>query len=169
MQLNELYLIQAGLKSRIGYDEPDKFEKMMLAMIIEFSEAANDWQGFKYWKKNNKPKETLLEEYVDGLHFVLEAGIDLLDREEIMRLPKRAEAKPYEKSDVTEQFKTIIADVLDIDYEVKHGTSYLDLEYVNLFENYLTLGAMLGFTEDQIAAAYLKKVAINHERQDNGY
>lgn len=33
-------------------------------------ECANDWRGFKYGSEDAKPKETLLEEYVDGLHFV---------------------------------------------------------------------------------------------------
>jgi dimeric dUTPase (all-alpha-NTP-PPase superfamily) len=170
--LQELYKIQAGLKTRIGYNGPDKFERMILAMIVEFSEAANDWQGFKYWKKNNEPKETLLEEYVDGLHFVLEAGLDLKEIGFIKHLPEEMEVMHLPNPlDITGQFKQIIYDALTLEIDVINHSmmSQVNRHYYNLFKGYLKLGALLGFTDEQIAAAYLKKVAVNHERQNNGY
>lgn len=167
--INELYAIQAGLKSRIGYQGKDKFEKMMLAMVIEFAEAANDWQGFKYWKKENKRKLSLLEEYVDGFHFVLEAGLDLLEQDAIMMLPNSIVAAKKREKTITRQFKKVIVAALFLELENEDGTNFLDLKYEDLFEDYLALGEMLGFTESEIAAEYLHKNAINHERQDNGY
>lgn len=50
----------------------------MLALLVEIGELANETRCFKYW--SNKPaseREVILEEYVDGLHFILSIGIDL--------------------------------------------------------------------------------------------
>jgi dimeric dUTPase (all-alpha-NTP-PPase superfamily) len=41
--------------------------------------------------------------------------------------------------------------------------------YDLIFSGFLGLGQMLGFTWEQIEAAYLQKNAINHERQESGY
>lgn len=175
MQLNKLYEIQAGLKAHIDYKGEDKFSRMMLAMIVEFGECANDWQQFKYWKKNNEPKETLLEEYVDGLHFVLEAGLDLVEMGLIDELPATSYWMIYpEDRTITDQFKTVIISVLQLDNEaaMEVGTAHKDIvkmTYKRLLENFLTLGHMLGFTLEQIENAYLEKNAENHARQQRGY
>ncbi len=53
-------------------------KKKMLALLVEIGELANETRCFKYW--SNKPaseREVILEEYVDGLHFILSIGIDL--------------------------------------------------------------------------------------------
>jgi dimeric dUTPase (all-alpha-NTP-PPase superfamily) len=167
--LNELYSIQAGLKTRIGYNEPDKFGKMMLAMVIEFAEAANDWQGFKYWKKHNEPKISLLEEFVDGLHFILEAGLDLVGMGVIESLPEKV--KPVVKMmDLTksDMFKQVIWLAIELEGAVIRKELVKD-KYLMLFRDYLLLGKMLGFKEDQIVNAYKAKNQVNHARQDNGY
>ncbi|MFB5555884.1 dUTP diphosphatase [Bacillus cytotoxicus] len=173
MNLTKLFDIQAGLKKHIGYKGEDKFPKMMLAMLVEFMECANDWQGFKYWKKQNKPKETLLEEYVDGWHFVLETGLDLLENDQIIALPKEVsiECIPFynKRSDIVMQYKELIRTVFDLESEVDEGCDYLDVEYQALVEQYLLLGELLGFTEEQIEQAYMKKNRVNHQRQDEGY
>jgi dimeric dUTPase (all-alpha-NTP-PPase superfamily) len=60
---------------------------------VELGECANEWRGFKFWSVNQIPHTSavrvptmmeedkeyynpLLEEYVDGLHFVLELGLN---------------------------------------------------------------------------------------------
>ena len=53
-------------------------KRKMLALLVEIGELANETRCFKYW--SNKPaseREVILEEYVDGLHFILSIGIDL--------------------------------------------------------------------------------------------
>lgn len=172
MNLAKLYEVQAELKQHIGYEGKDKFPKMMLAMLVEFMECANDWCGFKYWSENSKPKETLLEEYVDGLHFVLETGLDMLENDQIICIPKEVfteHIKLCRKQDITEQYKELCRTVLMLDYDTEEGCDYLDSIYEDLFERYLFLGESLGFTEEQIEQAYMKKNEVNHERQDNGY
>ncbi|WOA61041.1 dUTP diphosphatase [Bacillus mycoides] len=173
MELTNFFEIQKGLKEHIGYKGKDKFPKMMLAMLVEFMECANDWRGFKYWSENPKPKETSLEEYVDGFHFVLETGLDMLGNGDIRILPKYAAVyqSRYEKGDtqIIRQYKQLTHTVLYIDREAEVGASYLDAEYGELIEQYLYLGSLLGFTEEQIEQAYMEKNEVNHQRQESGY
>jgi dimeric dUTPase (all-alpha-NTP-PPase superfamily) len=47
----------------------------LLALQVEVSELANATRCFKYWStKESEPKERLLDEYADVLHFVLSLG-----------------------------------------------------------------------------------------------
>ncbi len=45
-------------------------ERKLLAFQVELGELANETRCFKFWSlKESSPKEKILEEYVDGLHF----------------------------------------------------------------------------------------------------
>lgn len=213
MELTKLFKVQEELKKHIGYKGEDMFPKMMLAMLVEFMESANEWRGFKYWSKDQKPKVSkavecyscsgkgveldygdmsfwdcytcdgtgeleedanpLLEEYVDGLHFVLETGLDMLENGNIRVLPKYAAnyQSSYEKGNnsIIRQYKQLTHTVLYIDREAEVGSNYLDAEYGELIKQYLYLGSLLGFTEEQIVQAYMKKNEVNHQRQESGY
>jgi dimeric dUTPase (all-alpha-NTP-PPase superfamily) len=175
MNLAKLYEVQAKLKERIGYKGEDKFAKMMLALLVELGECANEWRGFKYWSKNQKPrteiqqkvigdseipvwktKNPLLEEYVDGLHFVLETGLDL--------------GITFDKVNVFLKCENIVEQFLMIHRQCYVLMIFKDEKtYLQLVRMYLGLGEMLGFTSEQIEAAYMEKNAINHERQNSGY
>jgi dimeric dUTPase (all-alpha-NTP-PPase superfamily) len=168
MNLAKLYEVQAKLKDRIGYKGADKFEKMMLALLVEIGECANEWRGFKYWSKKQKPDyfegyNPLLEEYVDGLHFVLEHGLDGgydLDYPEDYL---KHNVFVYKESDITKQFNKVFdAAVILLNDQCQDF-------YDELLFRYLGLGEMLGFTWEQIEKAYLQKNAENHARQENGY
>lgn len=156
MNLTKLYEIQAKLKERIGYKGEDKFEKMMLALLVEIGECANEWRGFKYWSKDQMPRPKLLEEYVDGLHFVLEIGLDL--------------GFTFDKVNVFLKCENIVEQFLMICRQSYVVTIFKDEStYLTLVRMYLGLGEMLGFTSEEIEAAYLEKNKINHERQERGY
>ncbi|MDV2683758.1 dUTP diphosphatase [Alkalihalophilus lindianensis] len=168
MNLSKLFEIQNGLRNHIGYAKEDKLEKMFLAFIVEVGECANEWRGFKYWSQNQEPKEKLLEEYADGFHFVIDIGIELLEKEEIKSLPTFNHVYPVKNPDIVNQFKDVIRSTIIL--EMLQGViSYVDDEYRLFFQLYLGLGEMLGFTWDQIEQAYLEKNKENHERQNNGY
>lgn len=208
MELQELYKVQQGLKDHIAYKGEDKFSKMILAAMVEFMECANDWQGFKYWKKNNAPKTSeevecsscegsgitldrgdssyydcyicegvgvsdtkinkLLEEYVDGLHFVLEIGLDLKEMGLINELPQ--EAQPYRRSfAIEEQYKQVVYVTLMIVRYSNSSPQMVAREYMCLLEDYLELGRLLGFNSEDIHKAYMEKNAENHNRQNRGY
>lgn len=169
MKLTKLYEIQGGLKAHIDYKEKDKFEKMMLALLVEVGEAVNDWRGFKYWSQNQESKPTLLEEYVDGFHFVLEAGLDLLEVGLIKELPEEEKTFVGDTLNITKKFKAVMRAALRVDADYIDRHYLAKSNYTQLLRQYLGLGAMLGFSEEQIIAAYLDKNKVNHERQNNGY
>jgi len=163
--------------------------KKLLAFLVELGECANEHRGFKFWSKDQNPryetkchsckgigsfngeemclycsgtgiqKRPLLEEYVDGLHFLLELGIDKNQR-------------------IIEPFTTVMSDDKDIDYQfIGIYGAIMDYyrsggnirSYKKLFRLYFGLGEMLGFTPEQIEQAYYEKNTINILRQDSGY
>lgn len=52
MNLQKLFDTQKVLRDRIGYEGEDRFEKLILALLVEIGECANEWRGFKFWSKN---------------------------------------------------------------------------------------------------------------------
>ncbi len=170
MNLQKLFETQKVLRDRINYQREDRFEKLILALLVEIGECANEWRGFKFWSKDQKPRTNklmpskrhyyynpLLEEYVDGLHFVLELGIEL----DFVHVAKDLES--IKNENITQQFIFISAKV---------GTflTYQGItNYLHVVRNYIGLGEMLGFTWEQIEEAYFEKNKVNHERQNTGY
>lgn len=177
MNLAKLFETQKILRDRINYNEPDRFNKLVLALLVELGECANEWRGFKFWSKDQAPRtrkargpymdledaefyNPLLEEYVDGLHFVLELGLEF---EVINKIFFSHNIKTHTYNDVTVQFIWLTNTATEI-YQ------YRDVEkYEMLVYEYLALGEMLGFTWEQIEQAYFEKNKINHHRQEVGY
>jgi dimeric dUTPase (all-alpha-NTP-PPase superfamily) len=178
MNLAKLFETQKVLRDRIAYNEPDRFNKLVLALLVELGECANEWRGFKFWSKNQEPctrksrrpymdladadfYNPLLEEYVDGLHFILELGIDVgrvkneFEVDDLF-LPKNAEDSFLE---IFHYSSSLIALSVPL-----RGNLYDEL-----LQSYIFLGELLGFTWEEIEQAYFAKNAINHERQNNGY
>jgi len=171
MNLAKLFETQKVLRDRINYNEPDRFNKLVLALLVELGELANEQRSWKFWSKDQSPRvqksrapymdlddadfyNPLLEEYVDGLHFLLELGIELVNYQQW---------EPEYEQNITEQFRTIYYHVGLLDEFVARE------EYDHAAGYYLGLGEMLGFTWEQIESAYFAKNAVNHTRQANGY
>ena len=54
----------------------DYSNQMIIALYTEVGEFANEIQSFKYWKKSkNIDQNNLLEEFADGLHFLISFAI----------------------------------------------------------------------------------------------
>lgn len=162
--LTRYYDIQRTLDERIikKFNLPQKlevsiFRKRVIALIVEVSETMNDWRGFKFWSENQEPKPTLLEEYVDGLHFVLSLGIQIGEVEHMPLFPSEEVTK---ETTVEESFLV-----------VTHMATLLleDNYYASLLQAYMDFGYLLGFTWEDITEAYVVKNQTNHHRQDNGY
>jgi dimeric dUTPase (all-alpha-NTP-PPase superfamily) len=180
MNLQPLFETQKKLMDRIGYNEPDRFEKTILALLVEVGECANEWRGFKYWSQDREPrvkiktgyqmednehggispdfnkpvyKNPLLEEYVDGLHFVLQLGIEC-------GIDFKINIRPLKKITIVEQFLKIFSLCSTINNV---------FPCIDILDYYCGLGEMFGFTWEEITAAYMDKNKINHERQENGY
>ena len=193
MNLQKMYAAQQALRHHINYNEPDRFEKLVLALLVEVGECANEWRGFKFWSKDREPRtkitcmachgigevyqpidgyqmtcphcdgqgvensnNPLLEEYADGLHFVLELGIEKGWTPAINDLTFRS-------GNITKQFLALYEHISIFKRNANKDN------YYNLLSIYAGLGEMLGFTRDQIEQAYYSKNQINHERQANGY
>lgn len=188
MNLEKLFAMQKELRNRINYNEPDRFNKLVLALLVELGECANEQRSWKFWSKQQTPKvygkfklaedgETLipdpessytrvLEEYVDGLHFVLELGIEL----EYPELPF-ANFKPYSYTTPTieDQFLAIYEDVTNFKNSVAYHSDDALMNFDELVSGYVGLGKMLGFTWEEIEQAYMEKNKVNHQRQSEGY
>ncbi|SEO81805.1 Dimeric dUTPase, all-alpha-NTP-PPase (MazG) superfamily [Amphibacillus marinus] len=133
------------------------FEQKILALFVELGELANETRCFKFWSlKPASSAEVILEEYVDGIHFILSLGLDqgfIVDQ--VDHLPFTG--------DLTDLFNQLYR---AIDYFRDDQTQP---SYLTVFGLYLTLAENLGFDDQAIQAAYLAKNEVNFKRQDEHY
>ncbi len=110
-------------------------------------------------------KNPLLEEYVDGLHFLLSIGNDL------ETTYKEKSIMDYEKWNTTQLFNAMYYQLAMFENEVhsKAPRTSQTNAYRLTFNVFLSIGKRLGFTWEQIEQAYFDKNAINHKRQESGY
>lgn len=133
-------------------------ERKVLALLVEIGELANETRCFKFWSlKPPSKEEVILEEYVDGLHFLLSIGLELHMSDINDMVPTKS------NESLTNQFLTIYHEASLLKENLSVNT------YLHLFQLYLNLGLSLGFTMNQIYDAYVSKNEINHERQNQGY
>ncbi|PLR98094.1 dUTP diphosphatase [Bacillus sp. T33-2] len=163
MNLEKLLSMQKELDNHIetkhGLLAEDLFEKKVLALLVELGELANETRCFKFWSvKPPSDSAVILEEFVDGVHFILslgiEAGFDIRD------LPIE---EPLESLDINAQFLQVYEAAVRF-----RGSRSLE-DYRNLFSGYIQLASVLGFSSGQIEEAYIKKNVVNYERQLKGY
>lgn len=163
LQTKQLYEIQDILDKRIFENHEVTREetsiRRILALLVEISELANETRCFKFWStKPASEKKVILEEYVDGIHFLLSLGIDLgITPEEI-----RCE-HPGEFSDLTNQFIVVYEKCCFL------RNYFCEEMYLDAFEAYLEIANILQFTNEDIVSAYLLKNEENHHRQDTNY
>ncbi|MFD1039587.1 dUTP diphosphatase [Virgibacillus byunsanensis] len=161
MDWTSLFTMQKQLDTYIeennNLTDRDLFEDKYLALLVELGELANETRCFKFWStKPRNSKDVILEEYVDGIHFILSLGLDKGYRYEssVLTIGTNSETDQFTKVyEACVQFK-------------KESTQ---INYNNVFENYLTLGSILGFSEEDVRDAYLKKNEVNYDRQQQGY
>ncbi|GAE30145.1 dUTP diphosphatase [Alkalihalobacillus hemicellulosilyticus] len=163
MNIQTLFAIQKKLNDRIMAEhqlvESDLFQEQLLAFLVEIGELANETRCFKYWsRKGASEQKVILEEYVDGVHFLLTIGLALSYTD--VKVNDTASAN---QGMLTERFLTVM--------KLTHQLEAIkDIDtYNELFEAYIALGMALGFTMAEIEQAYLEKNKVNHQRQDEGY
>jgi len=177
MNLQKLFEVQAGLDYHITKEHPvkegeDRLSKKILALQVELGELANEWRGFKFWSNDQKPRrekihysiagiplrksDPLLEEYVDCLHFLLSIGLEseigTFTGDELM---------PIKMGTIEIQFITIFKATVTFLEDISY--------YQEMWELFLGLGEMLGFSWEEVEQAYMEKNRINHQRQLNHY
>ncbi|MCA1056394.1 dUTP diphosphatase [Rossellomorea aquimaris] len=162
MKIEELLHMQKDLDQHIesehGLEDEDLVDKKILALLVEAGELANETRSFKFWsKKAPSEKSIILEEYVDGIHFILSLGLEI-GLEEIDVNEQHAGGE-----DLNEQFLHVFKSIVEFREErsVNH--------FFTMFNQYLLLGEVLGFSRDDVYHAYLNKNKVNYERQKEGY
>lgn len=174
MDLTKLFEQQRLLDEHINYKKYDSREKKVVALMVEVSEWANENRWFKFWSENQMPRREAvrvpammeedkeyynpeLEEHIDGWHFVFSLGL------EIEFAYGSWELKGEQYHTLTEQFIAINQSAITF------WKKPFEMNYVDLFEQFLGLSEMLGFTWEEIEDAYYAKNKINHQRQEAGY
>src|SRR5690625_4057324 len=82
MDWQELFTMQRQLDQYIEENneiptDQNLFEDKYLALLVEIGELANETRSFKFCStKPPSADEVILEEYVDGIHFILSLGIE---------------------------------------------------------------------------------------------
>jgi dimeric dUTPase (all-alpha-NTP-PPase superfamily) len=163
MNTQTLFKMQKALDGHIesqhNLEQEDLFDRKVLALLVEVGELANETRCFKFWSvKPASETETILEEFVDGVHFILSLGIEC-GFEDLETIPK----SQSDELDTTNQFLAIYQ------YVQKFRVSRSKEDYLQLFQSYLKLAQLLGLNDDQIEQAYIKKNEVNYERQRKGY
>ena len=164
MQLitREMFELQQVLQDRIEKEHNITIEETkdlrILALLVELGECANETRSFKYWStKNSSPKSVVLEEFVDGIHFLLAIGIDNGYTPDVIAFEKS------DSNDISRQFLQVYKDVC------KLHDGFTKEDYETCFSNYLQLLPMLGIDVSEVFDAYVSKNKENHHRQDINY
>lgn len=161
VNLKELYSLQAGLDKEIAEKHNVSYksthEKRLLALIVEIGELANETRCFKYWSnKGPSAKEIVMDEFADGLHFLLSLGIPLNANKFEYEIKKQDKELTLQIHDV---YKAAIA-LLD-HYDLDH--------YEDCFQKYLNLTPDLGMNSEDIINSYKAKLSVNYKRQETNY
>jgi dimeric dUTPase (all-alpha-NTP-PPase superfamily) len=163
MQLKKLFQMQMALDTHIqekhGLQNDDLFTRKVLALLVEVGELANETRCFKFWSvKPSSPQNVILEEYVDGIHFILSLGIVCGFDAKEFSLEKTTSAET-----LTEQFLNVYQQTSAFQNSKSFG------DYLALFQSYMALASLLGISHEEIEQAYFSKNEVNYQRQQNNY
>lgn len=159
--LKDLYLKQKELDLEIAQNHHINYEvtrnKRILALLVELGEFANTTRTFKFWSnKTMEAKEVVLDEFADGLHFLLSLGVDkgyILDTLEV------------EDDDLS-----LTDNLLSIYSLVSKYQDEQTLDnYIKMFSSYLRALFKVNFSWADAKNAYYIKLSENHHRQETNY
>ena len=151
------YELDAEIASNhhITYEETK--DKRLLALLVELGEFANATRTFKFWSfKPSESKERVLDEFADGLHFLLSLGLAYSFRLDSIEVEKS-------EDDLTEA----ILNSYHYINEFNNDRSFV--KYAKMFEGYLKILATLGYSWQDAYDAYFLKLQENHHRQETNY
>lgn len=159
--LNEMYEKQFELDQEIASNHGITYEetkdKRLLALLVELGEFANATRTFKFWSfKPSESKERVLDEFADGLHFLLSLGL---------AYGFRVDSIEVEKSE--DDLTSAILSSYHYVNEFYNDRSYVT--YAKMFEGYLKILATLGYSWQDAYDAYFLKLKENHHRQETNY
>jgi dimeric dUTPase (all-alpha-NTP-PPase superfamily) len=161
IELTPLLAEQAKLDAHIQQQHQVSYastrEKRLLALLVEVGEMINETKTFKFWsKKPSAEKPIILDEYADGLHFLLSLSIEVQSSKSL-----------YEIAIISKTLTQATIDVFQAISDLSKSFSIKTLE--KSFQSYLNLIPLLGFTSEEVVDAYFKKLGVNYIRQKNAY
>lgn len=122
--------------------------RKLLSLHIKLSDLANETKCFRYWKDENitLSKDAVMSKYVDCLTHILTIGLDkkYSDLEEI-------ELRPNDYC-LSDQFLNLFIDLNDIIISPSKD------HYQTLFEDFMSLGVSLGYSENIIEDKFTSKI-----------
>ena len=161
IDLTSLYDHQAKLDAHIQsthhVDYATTRQKRLLALLVELGELANETRVFKFWSlKTRSSDDIILDEYADGLHFLLSLGIDAQSEKKVYTL------SPNHFDAVTSFLNT---------YQSIHALqiTFNAMNLESAMQQYLDLIGCLGYSVTQVLEAYVNKLNVNYQRQQNHY
>ncbi|ASP27998.1 dUTP diphosphatase [Spiroplasma corruscae] len=152
-QLDNYIISTKGLELNEDMDN-----KKLIALLVEISEFVNECRAFKFW--SNKPsseKEVVLEEFVDGLHFIISIGNNVLYN--FSNFEYKKEGNGDLNIWTLEMYNSIMSF-----YSFRSHKNYAAM--LNKFLNCLFI---LNFSSEDVINSYNFKNKTNFERQDNNY
>lgn len=161
IQLTQLLEAQAKLDAHIQSQHQVTYattrDKRLLALLVEVGEMINETKTFKFWsKKPSAEKPIILDEYADGLHFLLSLAIEVGSA----KVAYDIVAPKLTLTQATLQVFTAISGLV---------TTWNALNLEAAFQAYLNLIPLLGFDAETVIEAYFKKLGVNYTRQQNAY
>ena len=159
--LTDLFDKQAALDKTIAENHNVTYKstrhKRTLALLVEFGEFANSTRCFKYWSnKGSEPKDVVLDEFADGLHFFLSLGIDIQTNKKMYSFTKH-------EDNLTDQILKTYS------LTCKFLKNQDDASYKKAFQAFLNIIPLLHVRWNTIKEAYYKKLGVNYNRQDTNY
>ena len=159
--LKDLYQKQLELDLEIAKNHNINYEvtrhKRILALFVELGEFANTTRTFKFWSnKGMEEKAIVLDEFADGLHFLLSLGID----------------KGYvvDYIDVEDDDLCLTDNLLSTYSLISEYKNNQTLDnYLSMFSSYLRALFKVNFSWDEAKNAYYIKLKENHHRQETNY
>lgn len=130
----------------------------LIALLVEICEWANEIRCFKYWShKGSSPKEVVIEEYVDALHFFLSLGIDIKTSFVIYSI----------SSDETKSLSEDFLELFSLYGDFSKNQD--DATYQKVFAKFIDMSIKCGFSWSEVIDAYQRKLDVNLKRQENNY
>ena len=142
-------------RHNVTYEET--LERRFLSLYVEIGELANATRCFKYWSnKPSEPRERVMDEFADGLHFLLSLGVAL-----------NIKNKCFEQKETKEDLSNLFVKMYGVIDEL-HDKKNEDT-YQKTFETFLLIASKLDMNKDDIFASYLLKLGENYHRQETNY
>lgn len=159
--LKDLYQCQKELDLEIANNHHINYEstrhKRIVALLVELGEFANTTRTFKFWSnKGMEEKSVVLDEFADGLHFLLSLGID----------------KGYELDalEVEDNDLSLTDNLLDTYSLISAYQKEQTLaNYMLMFSSYLRALFKINYNWSDAKEAYYIKLKENHHRQATNY